>query len=84
MSVNVVLELPPEVAALLERDADARRRLEAVAAAMFGALDLPLPPLTPDDLGALHQGLSELDAGNGISGELAFSQLRERVRTMAR
>ena len=72
---TITLSVPSEVAALIEADEGARRRLERIAALLFQKSQT----LTEDDLGSLDRALKQADAGETVSADVFFADLYRAV-----
>ena len=70
---TLTLTVSPDVAALYERNEEARRRLEAFAVSLVNADQSYVP--TPEDMASIGRGLAQADAGELIDGDAVIAEM---------
>lgn len=75
LTLEIPDDLAPRLAAMPEKDRQSYTLAALRLAAVYGPTREPDPVFTPDQLASIGRGLEQLDAGEGIDGDLVMAEL---------
>ena len=79
LTLEIPDDLAPRLAAMPEKDRQSYTLAALRLAAIYGPTREPDPVLTHEQLASIGRGLAQLDAGEGIDGDLVMAELFESV-----